>query len=123
MRYQRKKHRPSKRWIVSIGSLRFDTRGVRYGAKSRAEKKSEDLFYEAYWDDEHPERQVELLSESLALNPRDAVVYLNRGLAYDAMGDMDKALADFEQAIRLKPKMAEAYNNRGYLRYKQGQYE
>ena len=123
MRYQRKKHRSSKRWIVSIGSLRFQTRYIKYGAKKRAEEESENLFREAFWDDENPERQVRLFTEALALVPRDAVIYLNRGLAYDALGETDKALVDFEQAIRLKPKMAEAYNNRGYLRYKQGQYE
>jgi lipoprotein NlpI len=39
--------------------------------------------------------------------------YLNRGLAYDAEGDYDHALADYDQAIRLDPNNATAYNNRG----------
>ena len=103
-----------RRWVVTLGSVRFEAWGGRYGAKRRAEKEAENLIL-AYWDDEYLERQVELFSESLTLNPRDGIVYLNRGIAYDAQGDMERALADFEQAIRLCPKRAEAYNNRGYL--------
>lgn len=123
MKYHSNKHWPAQRALVYIGSLKIRNRCVCFGSRRRAERKSEELFYEAYWDDENPERQVRLYNESLALNPRDGIVYLNRGIAYDALGETDKALADFEQAIRLKPKMAEAYNNRGYLRYKQGHYE
>ena len=78
-------------------------------------RKRRRIRFLAYWDDEYLERQVELFSESLTLNPRDGIVYLNRGIAYDALGDIERALADFEQAIRLCPKRAEAYNNRGYL--------
>ena len=78
---QHKKQKSPRRWVVTIGSLRFEARGVRYGAKRRAKEEAENLFYLAYWDEEHPERQVELFSESLALNPRDGIVYLNRGIA------------------------------------------
>ena len=94
MMHNRKRHRTPRRWVVTIGSLRFEARGVRYGAKKRAEVAAENLFYQAYWDDEHPERQVELFSESLALNPRDGIVYLNRGIAYDALGDMERAMEE-----------------------------
>ena len=34
---QQKKQKSPRRWIVTIGSLRIETRGVRYGAKKRAE--------------------------------------------------------------------------------------
>lgn len=120
MKSHQKKQKLSRRWVVTVGSLRFEVRGVLFGAKRRAEEEAERLFYEAYWDEEHPERQVELFSESLALNPRDGIVYLNRGIAYDALGDMERASADFEQAIRLCPKRAEAYNNRGICAISRG---
>ena len=110
------------RWRVAIGQLQIVVRDVVYGPKKKAEAESSRLFYEAYWRDEEPEEQVRLYSEALLLTPRDAQTYLCRGVAYDAMGQMDNALADFEHAIRLKPKLAEGYNNRGYLRYKQGLY-
>src|SRR6516165_1397499 len=39
--------------------------------------------------------------------------YYNRGLAYQEKGDNDRAIADYDQAIRLDPKYAFAYNGRG----------
>ena len=42
-----------------------------------------------------------------------AVAYNNRGIAYATKGDLDRAIADFSEAIRLDPKDAHAYNNRG----------
>ena len=42
-----------------------------------------------------------------------AVAYNNRGKAYNHKGDYDRAIADFDEAIRLDPKYVFAYNNRG----------
>lgn len=36
-----------------------------------------------------------------------------RGVAYSAKGDLDRAIADFDDAIRLNPKDKEAISNRG----------
>jgi lipoprotein NlpI len=41
------------------------------------------------------------------------LAYNNRGNAYKAKGDNDRAIADYNQAISLDPKDALAYNNRG----------
>ena len=37
----------------------------------------------------------------------------NRGNAYNAKGDRDRAIADFDEAIRLNPNNSNAFNNRG----------
>ena len=46
-------------------------------------------------------------------DPRYAIAFHNRGLAYRAKGDLVRAIADYDEAIRLDPKYALAFNNRG----------
>lgn len=41
-----------------------------------------------------------------------AAAFNNRGVAYQAKGDLDRAIADYSEAIRLNPRLAVAYNNR-----------
>jgi tetratricopeptide (TPR) repeat protein len=41
------------------------------------------------------------------------MAYLNRGVEYYKKGDLDHAIADFDQAILLNLDFAEAYNDRG----------
>ena len=54
-------------------------------------------------------------TEEIRRNPSNAAAYNNRGLAYrerSNSGDLDRAIADFDQAIRLGPT-AVRYLNRG----------
>ena len=46
-----------------------------------------------------------------------ATAYRGRGLAHHRMGDVDKAIADYTRAIKVKPDDAKAYFGRG-LGYK-----
>ena len=54
------------------------------------------------------------LIESGSLTRSDlAVSYNNRGAAYQEKRDLDRAIADYDEAIRLHPTYAPAFNNRG----------
>jgi tetratricopeptide (TPR) repeat protein len=42
-----------------------------------------------------------------------ALAYSNRGAEWKTKGDLSKALADYNEAIKADPQQAAAYNNRG----------
>lgn len=52
-----------------------------------------------------------------------AVAYNDRGNAYSAKGDFDRAIADYSAAIRLDPKYAAAYGNRGNANSAEGRFD
>ncbi len=49
--------------------------------------------------------------------------YANRGNAYEKKGEYDRAIADYDQALRLDPKHANAYNGRGDAYNTKGEYD
>src|SRR5260370_8214037 len=51
-----------------------------------------------------------------------AVVFTNRGGAYVLKGQYDRAIQDYDQAIKLNPKFANAFTNRGGAYFSNGQY-
>ena len=64
-----------------------------------------------YWD------------KAIAVNPKNAEAYNNRGLALYNLKLYQQAIADFSQALRINPQYAEALNNRGNAYYQMDQYE
>ena len=57
------------------------------------------------------------------MNPQDAEVYNNRGVAYRNKGDYAQAIRDYGKAIDLNPQYADAYYNRGLACGKKGDYD
>ena len=47
------------------------------------------------------------------IDPKYAIAYYNRGIAYNSLKKYPEALADYTKAIELDPKYADAYYNRG----------
>jgi len=52
-----------------------------------------------------------------------AIAYNNRGDAYTATGNYDRAIQDFDQSIKLDPTYAKPFNNRGVAYLKKGEYD
>ena len=52
-----------------------------------------------------------------------ALAYSNRGVEWKGKGQLDRAIADYSEAIRINPKYAVAYNNRGFSYDNKGDYE
>jgi tetratricopeptide (TPR) repeat protein len=55
-------------------------------------------------------------TKAIAISPNDnAEPYYNRGLAYANIGEITKALEDYNKVIELAPENADAYAKRGLL--------
>src|SRR3712207_4675746 len=74
------------------------------------------------WDDcvqeEEWNRRIAGCTQVLERGSREttgtrAVAFNNRGVAYAAKGDLNRAITDFNEAIRLDPEDAYVFNNRG----------
>ena len=52
-----------------------------------------------------------------------AAAYYNRGVLYRDKGDHDRAIADYNEAIRLDPKFPQAYSNRGVAYHAKGDHD
>ncbi len=67
------------------------------------------------------DKAIEEYDEAISLNPADADMYNNRGIAYYKLDQFEKAMRDYDEAIRINPEHALAYYNRGVVNKKQGE--
>jgi serine/threonine protein kinase len=65
---------------------------------------------------------VTSFSVCIGAAPEGAVCFYNRGRSYAALGNAGKALDDYEQALRLDPKLVPAIINRALLQIRLGRY-
>ena len=65
---------------------------------------------------------LEEYNQSIRLDPDNAELYRNRGVAYKKLGQFYYALRDFSRAVQLDPNDAGSYSNRGNTYSKLGQF-
>jgi tetratricopeptide (TPR) repeat protein len=56
---------------------------------------------------------IDACTSVIFLDPRNDGAFVNRGIAYRRIGDLQRAIRDYDEAIRLNPLAADAFNNRG----------
>jgi len=62
-------------------------------------------------DEQQFDGALDELSRAVALNPKNALAFNNRGVALAALGQSPAARTDFEHALALEPDLAEAREN------------
>ena len=60
---------------------------------------------------------------AVSLEPNDATIYNDRGVAHRAIGEYDLAISDYSSTVRLNPNYGLAYSNRGNVYARKGEYE
>jgi len=55
------------------------------------------------------EEAIQALTASIELDSTNAKTYLNRGMAYELINNMQQAIVDYSKVIKLLPKDAKAY--------------
>lgn len=60
------------------------------------------------------------MDEAIALRPEDALTRFNRGTVYEAVGQYETALTEYDAALATKPDFAKAHLQRGKLLQQQG---
>jgi tetratricopeptide (TPR) repeat protein len=81
------------------------------GKTAKKWKAEGDTFY----DDENYAEAVRCYSEAVKLDPGEAFYYYHRGISYDALGEIEKALEDCNKAVEFDPENAVYYNQRGLV--------
>jgi tetratricopeptide (TPR) repeat protein len=66
---------------------------------------------------------VRAFASAIALNPGDARAYLNRGMAFERLDNIEQAIADYTRALELSPKDAKVHYIRGLAYWRQGRTE
>ena len=114
-------------FVFSDTDKSWNTWSDEFSARTRG-KTYRQLFWEGHaaYERGDYQRSIAINNDVLAMKISAAeasLATMNRGAAYQAKGDLDKALRDFDEAIRLDPHNAGAYVDRGLVRSIKGAHD
>lgn len=66
---------------------------------------------------------IDLLTDDLLKQFPHPSFYLRRGLAYKNFEQLDRAIADYNKALEIKPDLSDAYHNRARVWEQKGEYD
>jgi tetratricopeptide (TPR) repeat protein len=67
-----------------------------------------------------PHEAIRAFASSIQLDPSNAKAYLNRGMAYEQIHNVQQAFEDYSKAIQLMPQESKVYYIRGMLLWRYG---
>jgi uncharacterized membrane protein YjgN (DUF898 family)/Tfp pilus assembly protein PilF len=73
-------------------------------------------------DNQDFENNLKKLDLFISDNPDNGTAFYNRACLYSSKGDLNRALKDYTEAIRINSENADAYYNRGIIRVKMKKY-
>ena len=101
---------------------------LRSASPAESEHREPEASYEALFEkglssqnEGDYQKAIAYYSKAIELDPHIPYAYVNRGGAYESMGDLDLALQDLDEALAIEP-MGEAHHNRGNVHFTQGRY-
>ncbi len=68
-------------------------------------------------------KAVRAFASAIALNPGDARAYLNRGMAFERLDNIEQAITDYTRALELSPRDAKIHYIRGLACWRRGRTE
>jgi tetratricopeptide (TPR) repeat protein len=74
-------------------------------------------------EDGSPDQAIIACSQVIKVDSRAAWAYFKRGNAYQAKGELDRAIADYGKALELGPKNDVAWSLLGMARYDAGDFK
>ena len=105
---------------TAINSIKIQIDNSAKVAKESEEKAIASALFTQAYNEKDIDKQIELYTQCIDKDPKNAAAYNNRGYAYDDKGEYDQAIKDYDKAIELNPQYADAYNNRGYAYLNRG---
>ena len=69
------------------------------------------------------DQAISEFTKAIEIDPRDALAYSSRGLAYDLKGQYDQAISDYSKALEINPRDASTYISRGGAYTAKGQFD